>query len=74
MAASKEQIATLKKKLEEAEKTRDQAEQDGYDVGVAETKEALRVEVSEVCRNYCLQLWNEAFNLLGLKLLLHLGG
>ena len=41
---------------------------------VAETEEALRAEVSEVCRNYCLQLWNEAFNLLGLKLLLHLGG
>ncbi|KAL0001352.1 hypothetical protein SO802_015133 [Lithocarpus litseifolius] len=46
-------ITALKKKLEEAkkareraEKARDQAEQDGYDLGVAETEEALRVEVS----------------------------
>ena len=31
-------------------------------MGVAETKEALRVEVSKVCRNYCLQVWNEALN------------
>ena len=27
-----------------------------YDVGVAETEEALRAEVSEVCRNYCFQV------------------
>ena len=59
----------MKKKLEEAEKARDQAEkakdhaeQDRYDVGVVETKEALRAEVSKVCRNYCLQVWNEALN------------
>lgn len=61
LAASKEQIVTLKKKLE-AEKARDQAEQDGYDEGVAETEEVLRVEVSKVCRNYCLQVWNETLN------------
>lgn len=61
LAASKEQIVALKKKLE-AEKARDQAEQDGYDEGVAETEEVLRVEVSKVCRNYCLQVWNETLN------------
>lgn len=61
LAASKEQIVALKKKLE-AEKARDQAEQDGYDEGVAETEEFLRVEVSKVCRNYCLQVWNETLN------------
>ena len=44
------------KKLEEAEKAKEQAEQDGYDVGVAETEEALRAEVLEVCRFYCLQV------------------
>ena len=37
-------------------------EQDGYEVGVAKTKEALRVEVSKICRYYCLQVWNEALN------------
>ena len=31
-------------------------------MGVAETEEALRAEVLEVCRNYCLQVWNEALN------------
>ena len=52
----------MKKKLEEVEKARDQVEQDGYEVGVVETEETLRVEVSGVCRTYCLQVWNEALN------------
>ena len=38
-----------------AEKERDEAEQHGYDVGVAETKDALRAEVPAVCRAYCTQ-------------------
>lgn len=38
----------------------DKSEQDGYEMEVAETKEALRAEVSEVCRHYCLYVWNEA--------------
>ena len=62
LAASKEQITALKKKLEEAEKARDKAEQDGYDIGVAEIEEALRAKILGVCRNYCLQVWNEALN------------
>ena len=62
LAASKKQITALKKKLEEAEKARDQAKQDDYDVGVTETEEALRAEVLGVCRNYCLQVWNEPLN------------
>ena len=69
MAASKSQITALKKKLKEAEKAKerakrdwDQAEQEGYDVGVAETEEAFRAEVTGVCRNYCSQVWYEALN------------
>ena len=54
LAASKEQIVNLKKKLEEAENARDKVEQDGYDIGVIKTREALRAEVSGVCRNYYL--------------------
>ena len=38
-----------------AEKERDVAEQHGYDVGVAETEDALRAEVLTVCRAYCTQ-------------------
>ena len=34
---------------------------------MAETEEALKAEVSRVCRNYCLQLWNEALNQVGVK-------
>ena len=29
---------------------------------MAEIEEALRAKVSRVCRNYCLQVWNEALN------------
>ena len=45
-----------------AEKERDVAEQHGYDVGVAETEDALRAEVPTVCRAYCTQTWEEALN------------
>ena len=38
-----------------AEKERDEAEQQGYDVSMAETEDALRVEVPAVCRAYCTQ-------------------
>ena len=53
--------------MEEADKARDQVEQDDYDVGVAKTEEALRVEVAGVCRNYCLQVWNKALNQAGVE-------
>ena len=46
-----------------AEKERDKAEQHGYDVGVAETEDALRIEVPAVCRTYYAQTWEEALNL-----------
>ena len=80
LAASKWQIIALKKKLkeaerarEQAEKARDQTEQEGYDVGVAETEKAFKAEVSGVCRNYHLQVWNEALNQAGIRLLQYLG-
>ena len=51
-----------------AEKERDEAEQHGYDVGVAETKDVLRVEVPAVCRAYCTQTWEEALNQAGIDI------
>ena len=45
-----------------AEKERDEAEQHGYDVGVVETEDTLRVEVPAVCRAYCTQTWEKALN------------
>ena len=67
LATTRDQIKALSKKLEEAEKAKDQVEQDGYEVGVAKIEEAFRAEVSEVCRYYCLQVWNEALNQAGVK-------
>ena len=50
-----------------AEKERDEAEQHGYDVGVAETEDALRAEVPMVCQTYCAQTWEEALNQAGIE-------
>ena len=50
-----------------AEKEKDKAEQHGYDVGVAETEDALRAEVLAVCRAYYAQTWEEAFNQVGVE-------
>ena len=49
-----------------AEKERDEADQHGYDVGVAETEDALRAEVLAVCRAYSTQTWEEALNRAGI--------
>ena len=46
----------------EAKKERDEAKYHGYNVGVAETEDTLRVEVPAVCRVYCAQTWEEALN------------
>ena len=51
----------------EAEKARDEAEQQGYDLGVAEIEETLKVEVTAVCRIYCAQTWDEALNRAGVE-------
>ena len=52
-----------------AEKERDEVEQHGYNVGVAETENALRAEVPAVCRAYCAQTWEEALNQAGIEAL-----
>ena len=69
LAISKTQIAALKKKLKEVEKAKALAmkakvevEQHGYDVGMAETEDALKAEVPGVCRTYCALVWDEALN------------
>ena len=50
-----------------AEKERDKAKQHGYDVGVTETKVAIRAEVPAVCHAYCAQTWEEALNQAGVE-------
>ena len=49
------------------EKERDEAEQHGYDVGVAKTEDTLRAEVPAVCRAYYAQTWEEALNQAGVE-------
>ena len=51
-----------KKARKQAERARNQAEQDGYDAGVIEIEEALRVEVPGVYKTYCSQTWYKALN------------
>ena len=67
MAALKKQLEEVQRLKDQAEKAKveakkakakverekDETEQHGYDVGVAETEDALRVEVPAVCRAYC---------------------
>ena len=65
--AARSQIKVLIKKLEEAKKAKKQVEQEGYEVGVTETEEALRAEVTEVCRFYCLQVWNKTLDQAGVE-------
>ena len=50
-----------------AEKEKDEAEQKGYDLGVAETEETFRAEVLAVCCIYCAQTWDEALNQAGVE-------
>ena len=44
-----------------------EAEQRGYEVGIAETEEVLRAEVLAVCRIYCAKTWDEALNWAGVE-------
>ena len=57
------QLTPKKKELEKKIEEVAQAKQAKYDVGVKETKDALRAQVTKVCRSYCLQVWTEALNL-----------
>ena len=56
----------VEKAKAQAERERDEAEQHGYDVGVAETEDALKAEVPTVCRAYCTQTWEKALNHAGI--------
>lgn len=52
----------VEKAKKEAEKAQKEVQQEGYEIGVVETEDALRAEVPGVCRIYCDQVWNEALN------------
>ena len=51
----------------EAKRAMNEAEQRGYEVGIAETEEALKAEVLVVCHIYCAKTWDEALNRAGVE-------
>ena len=44
----------------EVESSKEKAEDEAYDLGVAETQATLKAQIPGVCRLYCSQVWNEA--------------
>lgn len=52
-----------------AEQAINEAEQKGYEVGIAETEKALRAEVPKICHIYCARTWSEALNRVGVEAL-----
>ena len=50
----------------EVECSKEKAEEEAYDAGVAETEAALKAQVLGVYRLYCSQVWNEALKQAGL--------
>ena len=44
----------------EAKSSKEKADEEAYDLGVAETQATLKAQVPGVCRLYCSQVWNEA--------------
>lgn len=51
----------------EAKQAMNEAEQRSYEVGIAETKGALKAEVPVVCRIYCAKTWDETLNRAGVE-------
>ena len=71
MAIAYEKIEVQQKELEGKKEAIAKVKQAGYDVGVKETEETLKAQVTEVCRNY-LQVWKEALNFSGVDATLKL--
>ena len=44
----------------EAKSSKEKAEEEAYDLGVADTQATLKAQVYGVCKLYCSQVWNEA--------------
>ena len=51
----------------EAECPKVKAEEEAYDLGVAETQATLKAQVPGVCRLYCSQVWNKTLKQAGVE-------
>ena len=59
--------AEAEKARELTEETKERAEQEAYEIGVAESETNLRAQVLGVYRLYCSQVWVEALNQAGVE-------
>ena len=53
----------------EAKCSKEKAEEEAYNLGVAKTQTTLKAQVPRVCRLYCSQVWNEALKQAGVEAL-----
>ena len=51
----------------ETEVAKETAEDDGYNVGIAETQAILKAQIPGICRLYCSQVWEEALKRAGVN-------
>ena len=51
----------------EAESSKEKAEEEAYDLGVAETQATLKAQAPGICRLYYFQVWNEALKQAGVE-------
>ena len=51
----------------EAESSKEKAEDEAYDLGVAETQATLKAQVPGVCKLYCSQVWNKSLKQAGVE-------
>ena len=51
----------------EAKSSKEKAEEEAYNLGVAKTQATLKAQVPGVCRLYCSQVWNKALKQAGVE-------
>ena len=50
-----------------AKSSKEKAEEEAYDLGMAETQAILKAQVPGICRLYCSQVWNKALKQAGIE-------
>ena len=61
------ELKQTKKKLDDKAAEMAQAEQAAYDMGMTKTAESLTVQLRDVARAFCLEVWGQALNAVGVS-------
>ena len=61
------ELKQRKKKLDDKAAEMAQAEQAAYDMGMTKTVESLTVQLRNVARAFCLEVWGQALNAVGVS-------